>query len=104
MAELAQVLEPIVVWVIPGGTWDHSYVRQAETTVKGSYEQLTGREREVLQLIAEGHSSREIAEQLYIGENTARTHRANLVDKLDLHSTAELTQYAIRKGLVCLDS
>lgn len=80
------------------------YVRQAEATVKDSYEQLTNREREVLQLIAEGHSSREIAEQLYISENTARTHRANLMDKLDLHSTAELTQYAIRKGLVCLDS
>jgi DNA-binding NarL/FixJ family response regulator len=80
------------------------YVRQAEAMVKDSYEQLTDREREVLQLIAEGHSSREIAEQLCISEKTARTHRANLMDKLDLHSTAELTQYAIRKGLVGLDS
>jgi DNA-binding NarL/FixJ family response regulator len=80
------------------------YVRQAEAMVQDSYEQLTDREREVLQLIAEGHSSREIAERLTISEKTVRTHRANLMDKLDLHSTAELTQYAMRKGLVCLDS
>jgi DNA-binding NarL/FixJ family response regulator len=80
------------------------YVRQAEAMVQDSYEQLTDREREVLQLIAEGHSSREIAERLTLSEKTVRTHRANLMDKLDLHSTAELTQYAIRKGLVCLDS
>jgi two-component system response regulator NreC len=80
------------------------YVRQAEAMVKDGYEQLTDREREVLQLIAEGHSSREIAERLTISENTVRTHRANLMDKLTIHSTAELTQYAIRKGLVGLDS
>jgi DNA-binding NarL/FixJ family response regulator len=79
------------------------YVRQAEATAKDSYEQLTDREREVLQLIAEGHSSREIAERLCIGEKTVRTHRANLMDKLDLHSTAELTQYAIRRGMISLD-
>jgi len=80
------------------------YVRQAEARVDDSYEQLTGREREVLQLVAEGHSSREIAERLTLSEKTVRTHRANLMDKLALHSTAELAQYAIRKGLVCLDS
>jgi two-component system response regulator NreC len=80
------------------------YVRQPSGTVKDSYEQLTSREREVLQLIAEGHSSREIAEQLTISAKTVRTHRANLMEKLDLHSTAELTRYAVRKGLVGLDS
>jgi len=80
------------------------YVRQAATTAGDSYEQLTGREREVLQLIAEGHSSREIAERLVISQKTVQTHRANLTEKLHLRSTAELTQYAIRKGLVCLDS
>jgi two-component system response regulator NreC len=76
------------------------YVRQAEAMVKDSYDQLTDREREVLQLIAEGHSSREIGELLHISEKTVRTHRANLMDKLDIHSTAELTQYAIRKGVI----
>jgi two-component system response regulator NreC len=79
------------------------YVRQAEGMVTDSYEQLTVREREVLQLIAEGLSSRKIAEQLTISEKTVRTHRANLMDKLDLHSTAELTRYAIRKGVISLD-
>jgi two-component system response regulator NreC len=69
------------------------YVRKAEGgRVKSSYERLTEREREVLQRIAEGHSSREMAELLHISEKTVRTHRANLMDKLDIHSTAELTQ------------
>ena len=80
------------------------YIRRAEAMVKDSYEQLTGREREVLQLIAEGHSSAEIAERLCISGKTVRTHRANLMDKLDLHSIAELTRYAVRKNLIGLDS
>jgi two-component system response regulator NreC len=79
------------------------YVRQEGVKAKDRYEQLTDREREVLQLIAEGHSSRGIAERLYISEKTVRTHRANLMDKLDLHSAAELTQYAIRRGVIRLD-
>jgi DNA-binding NarL/FixJ family response regulator len=69
-----------------------------------SYDRLTDREREVLQLIAEGHSAREIGEILHISAKTAETHRAHLVQKLDIHSTAELTQYAIRKGVISLDT
>jgi DNA-binding NarL/FixJ family response regulator len=80
------------------------YIRQAEATVQNSYDRLTPREREVLQLIAEGHSSREIGELLCISTKTVRTHRNNLMDKLDIHSTAGLTRYAIRKGLIGLDS
>ena len=80
------------------------YVRQAATLVKDGYAQLTAREREVLQLIAEGHSSRQIAERLYLSAKTVRTHRAHLMAKLALHNTAALTQYAIRRGLVSLDS
>jgi DNA-binding NarL/FixJ family response regulator len=77
------------------------YIRQAEATAEeNSYDQLTDREREVLQLIAEGHSNREIAELLHISIKTVETHRAHLMDKLDLHSTAELTQYAIHKGVI----
>jgi len=77
------------------------YIRQAEATAeKDSYDQLTNREREVLQLIAEGHPNREIAEMLHISVKTVETHRAHLMDKLDIHSTAELTQYAIRKGVI----
>jgi DNA-binding NarL/FixJ family response regulator len=81
------------------------YVRQAEAivSVEDSYDRLTPREREVLQLIAEGHTSPEIAELLHISVKTVGHHRTNLMDKLDLHSTAELTQYAIRKGVIYLE-
>jgi two-component system response regulator NreC len=76
------------------------YIQQAEAIEEDSYDQLTNREREVLQLIAEGHSNREMAELLHISIKTVETHRANLMDKLDIHSTAELARYAIRKGVI----
>lgn len=60
---------------------------------------LTPREREVVQLIAEGLTSKEIAAQLGAGLKTVETHRTNLMRKLDLHSIAQLTKYAIREGL-----
>ena len=61
--------------------------------------QLSGREREVLQLMAEGHVSGEIASKLSLSTHTVDTHRRNIMKKLDLHSVAELTKYAIREGL-----
>lgn len=64
---------------------------------------LGGREREVLQLLAEGLTSGEIADRLDISTNTVDTHRRNLMKKLDLHSVAELTKYAIREGLTSLE-
>ena len=64
------------------------------------YDQLTPRQREVLQLIAEGHTTREMAVRLKISVKTVETHRANLMDKLDIYSTAELTQYAIQQGII----
>jgi two-component system response regulator NreC len=80
------------------------YVLQASAAAElDSYDTLTDREREVLQLIAEGSSTRQIAEQLHISVKTVETHRAHLMDKLQLRSTAELTQYAIRKGVISLD-
>ena len=76
------------------------YIRQAEAKRVGkSYDNLTDREREVLQLIAEGKSTREIAELLCVSVKTIETHRAHLRDKLNIHSTAELTKYAIRTGM-----
>jgi two-component system NarL family response regulator len=60
---------------------------------------LGGREREVLQLIAEGSTSGEIAARLHVSTNTIDTHRRNIMTKLDLHSIAALTRYAIREGL-----
>lgn len=77
------------------------YIRSAETTVSGdSYDTLTFREREILQLVAEGHSSREISEMLAIGVKTVEAHRASLRDKLSLGNVAELTVYAIRRGVI----
>jgi two-component system NarL family response regulator len=64
---------------------------------------LGPREREVLQLLAEGHSSPEIARRLHIAASTVETHRRNIMRKLDVHSVAELTKYAIREGLTSLD-
>lgn len=64
---------------------------------------LTGREREVLQLIAEGKTTKEIASCLHVSINTIDTHRRQIMEKLDMHSIAELTKYAVRKGLTPLE-
>jgi two-component system response regulator NreC len=63
---------------------------------------LTHREREVLQLLAEGKSTKEIAATLHVSVKTIETHRQQVMDKLDIHSVAELTKYAIREGLTSL--
>lgn len=68
-----------------------------------SLEGLSIREKEVLQLIAEGYSTKAIAEKLNISNKTASTHRANLMQKLNLHGVAELTRFAIAQGLVSAD-
>ncbi|HEY3396565.1 MAG TPA: response regulator transcription factor [Armatimonadota bacterium] len=65
---------------------------------------LTAREREVLQAMAEGKSTRQIAEALHISIKTVETHRQQIMNKLDIHSVAELTKYALREGLTSLDS
>jgi two-component system, NarL family, response regulator NreC len=64
------------------------------------YEPLTPRERQVLQLIAEGKTTKETAAMLDVSVKTAETHRTNLMVKLDIHSTAGLVRYAIRRGLL----
>ncbi len=64
---------------------------------------LSGREREVLQLVAEGNTSKEIAKLLGVSTNTVIRHRQNIMDKLNLRSVAELTRYAIREGLTGMD-
>ncbi|HXV78470.1 MAG TPA: response regulator transcription factor [Candidatus Binatia bacterium] len=60
---------------------------------------ISARERQILQLIAEGRSSKEMAGSLYVSVKTIETHRKQIMDKLDLHSIAELTKYAIREGI-----
>jgi DNA-binding NarL/FixJ family response regulator len=64
---------------------------------------LSGREREVLQLLAEGLSSPQISQRLYVATSTIETHRRNIARKLGLHSVADLTKYAIREGLTSLE-
>ena len=79
------------------------YLRRVGTGEENdSYGGLTEREREVLRLIADGNTSREIAGLLVLSVNTVDRHRANIMQKLDLHSKTELVKYAIRKGLVKL--
>jgi two-component system NarL family response regulator len=68
-----------------------------------SADALSPREREVLQLLAEGLSSPEIGKKLFIATTTVETHRRNIVRKLNIHSVADLTKYAIREGLTPLD-
>jgi len=65
-----------------------------------SYSLLTEREREILGLTAEGSSAREIGEKLALSPRTVERHRANLMEKLDLHNRSEVVQYAIRKGII----
>lgn len=77
------------------------YIREIRTRgVEDSYELLTSREREILQLIAEGKSNKEIAGSLNLSLYTVETHRRNLQDKLNLHSFAELILYAVRKRVI----
>jgi two-component system response regulator NreC len=68
-----------------------------------SYEKLTDREREVLQLVVEGFASKDIADRLDISLKTVGVHRANLMNKLGIHTLPELIRYAIRKGIISLE-
>jgi len=77
------------------------YVRALQKRgLSDTYDLLTDREKEVLHLLAEGRSNKEVATLLDIGLSTVETHRANLMQKLSLHSTAEIVLYAVRKGLI----
>jgi DNA-binding NarL/FixJ family response regulator len=77
------------------------YMRQMrEREVEDSYELLTTREREILQLFAEGKSAKEVAAILGLSLYTVETHRSNIFQKLNLHSSAELILYAVRKGVI----
>jgi len=77
------------------------YMREIRNRrVEDSYELLTTREREILQLLAEGKSNKDIAGQLSLSLYTVETHRRNLQDKLNLHSFPELVLYAVRKGVI----
>lgn len=76
------------------------YLRWGDVQTEASDEILTPREREVLQLIAEGHTNRQIADILCVSIKTVQTHRSNIMAKLDLHDRSELIKYAIRKKII----
>jgi DNA-binding NarL/FixJ family response regulator len=77
------------------------YMRQLQARgLTDSYHLLTDREKEVLQLLAEGRSNKEVATLLDLGVSTVETHRANLMQKLNLHNTAEIVLYAVRKRII----
>ena len=77
------------------------YVRQLQDKdIEDSYELLTPREREILQLIAEGKSNKDVANLLNLSLYTVETHRGNMLEKLNLHSVPELILYAVRKGVI----
>jgi two-component system, NarL family, response regulator NreC len=83
------------------GVLIEDYVRQLQARgLTDSYHLLTEREREVLQLLAEGRSNKEVAALLDVGVSTVETHRANLMQKLNLHNTAEIVLYAVRKRII----
>jgi DNA-binding NarL/FixJ family response regulator len=77
------------------------YVRQlASSSIVDRYDSLTEREREVFQLIAEGRSNKEIASLLFVSPSTVDTHRGHIMEKLEVHSAAEIVLYAVRRGVI----
>jgi len=77
------------------------YVRHlAEKVITDRFDSLSEREREIFQLIAEGHSNKGIAELLSVSPATVETHRAHILQKLDVHNAAELVLYAVRRGII----
>lgn len=91
-------LSPAISGVVMEG-----FLSQSDAREENPLGQLTPREREVLQLISEGHTSSAIAQMMDISINTVDKHRANLMSKLDIHDIAGLTRLAIQYGLIFLD-
>jgi DNA-binding NarL/FixJ family response regulator len=79
------------------------YVKRLSTTADSPLAALTGRERVVLQLVAEGKSTKEIAVELHVSTKTIEANRRQIMEKLDVHSVAELTKCAVREGLTTLE-
>jgi DNA-binding NarL/FixJ family response regulator len=79
------------------------YIKHLSTSADSPLASLTSREREVLQLVAEGRSTKQVALELHVSTKTIEANRRQIMEKLDLHSVAELTKYAIREGLTSLE-
>jgi len=79
------------------------YIRRVGEEAHSTLERLTPRQREVLQLVAEGHTTQEIARMMNLSTKTVETHRTQLMERLDIHDIAGLVRYAVREGLVILE-
>jgi DNA-binding NarL/FixJ family response regulator len=92
------------IYLSPGiaGVVLADYIRSDRKSEPSVFSQLSDREREVLQLMAEGKTTKEVAAHLNVSIKTVETHRTNIMTKLDIHSIAELTKYAVREGLTSL--
>jgi len=90
-------LSPGIAGVVIG-----EYIKKDAKADSSVFSLLSDREREVLQLMAEGKTTKEVASYLHVSVKTVETHRTNIMTKLDIHSIAELTKYAIREGLTTL--
>lgn len=80
------------------------YVKRLSATADSPLEALKSREREVLQLVAEGKSTKQIALELHVSPKTIEANRRQIMEKLNIHSVAELTKYAVREGLTTLET
>jgi two-component system response regulator NreC len=95
-AEGKPFFSPTIAGILVG-----DYMRQLQQRgLQDSYELLTEREKETLQLLAEGRSNKEVARILNLSVYTVETHRSNIMEKLDLHTTADIILYAVRKKLI----
>jgi DNA-binding NarL/FixJ family response regulator len=106
--ELVEAIEAVTagnVYLSPGiaGVVVDDYVSQIGDPVRTAFGVLSSREREVLQLMSEGLATKQIAASLRVSVKTVETHRRQIMEKLDLHSVAELTKYAIREGLTTVE-
>ncbi len=107
--ELARAIRTVVAgktYLSPSisGVVVDDYLHRLSKADFSGLEVLTDREREVLQLLAEGKSTKQIALKLHISVKTVETHRRQIMNKLDIYTVAELTKYAIRKGLTSLET
>jgi len=85
------------------GAMVNDYVGEQKRPELSAFTVLTAREREILQMIAEGRSTKDIADRLNVSSKTVETHRRRIMNKLNVHSVAQLTKYAVREGLTSLD-
>lgn len=106
LAHAVQVVLSGQVYLSPeiAGPVMEDYVRHLGSSTPSGFTTLTAREREVLQLLAEGNSTKQIAAQLHVSVKTIETHRQQIMNKLNVNNVADLIKYAIREGITSLES